>query len=53
MLFIVLLSPILADLVPMSETTVKPEVQEISPKIIKKGMNLFRLCDLNPYFRRI
>ena len=42
MLFIVLLSPILADLVPMSETTVKPDVQEISPKIIRKGINLFK-----------
>ena len=53
MLFIVLLSPILADLVPMAETTAKTEMLSISPKIIKKGINIFRLLDFNPYFRRI
>ena len=41
MLLIVLLAPVLADLVPMAETT-KTEVQTISPKIIQKGMKLFR-----------
>ena len=41
MLLILLFTPILADLVPMAETT-KTEVQTISPKIIQKGINLFR-----------
>ena len=41
MLLILMLAPVLADMVPMAETT-KTEVQTISPKIIQKGINLFR-----------
>ena len=52
MLLVLLLTPILADMVPMAETT-KTEVQTISPKIIQKGMKLFRLLDFNPDLRQI
>ena len=41
MLFIVLLVPVLADMVPMAETT-KTEVQTISPKIIQNYCNLLK-----------
>ena len=53
MLFILLFTPILADLVPLAESpTVKPEVIEISPKILRQGINLFRYSNFNPLLRR-